>query len=544
MKKLDCHAEKKLRGGYYTPSEIADFLTDWALSDANATSMEPSCGDGAFIQSLARRYASLGATPEQVKARIFGVELYPHEAEKAGKYGAAIINDDFFSVYQEHIRDKRAFDVVVGNPPFIRYQNFEETYRTRAFSLVREAGISLNRLTNIWIPFLILSAECLSQSGRLGMVIPAELFQVDYAAETRKYLARKFDRLTIITFRKLLFEGAQQEVILLLGEIKSERKGIEIYELNDSTDLRTFSPDSQREIKRLDCDTEKWVKYYLSNRELQLLKRAEESGGLTPTTDLFEVNVGIVSGQNRFFVMNQAMRDSYHLADTVQPIVGRAEQLKGILLNKRDFQFLAEQQKNVFLFTPDDVDEASLAAPQRNYVAHGEEQGYHKGFKCRNRKRWYVVPQTWPPEAFMLRQIHRYPKIVLNQTDATNTDTLHKIRFRVGVNPEQIVSAFINSFTFAQCEVTGRSYGGGVMSFEPNEVRKLKIPMQNAAQIDFHRVDSLIRKDKLMDALDYVDSLVLSEGLGLSKADTLLLREIWMKLSDRRIRRRDKISAP
>ena len=529
---------KKLRGGYYTPAAITDFIVDWAVSDVGNMSLEPSCGDGAFIQSLSRRYAALGAFPERIRSSILGVELYPQEAEKAEKYGATIVNADFFSFYQEHIRNKRAFDAAVGNPPFIRYQNFEEAHRKLAFSLVKEAGIELNRLTNIWIPFLILSAECLSPKGRLGMVIPAELFQVDYAAETRKYLAEKFEHLIVITFRKLLFEGTQQEVALILGEMSSERKGIEVYELNDSRDLRTFALDEKRNIPKLDCDTEKWVKYYLSNQELQLLKQTAELEGVTPTTNLFEVNVGVVSGRNSFFVMNQATRDSYGLADTVQPVIGRAEQLRGIQLDEREFQNLAECQKKVFLFAPDDVDEKALAIHPREYVAHGEQQGFHKGFKCRNRKRWYVVPQSWPPEAFMLRQINRYPKIVLNRTEATNTDTLHKIRFHSGVNPKEIVPAFINSFTFAQCEVTGRSYGGGVMSFEPNEVRKLRIPANNAAQIDFERVDSLIREEKLTDALDYVDSIVLSDGLGLTRAEVLSLRGIWLKLSDRRIGRK------
>ena len=535
---------KKLRGGYYTPTAIADFIVDWAIPDADATSLEPSCGDGAFIQSLSRRYAALGALPEQMRSAILGVELHPHEAEKAEKYGATIVNADFFSFYQEHIRNKRVFDAAVGNPPFIRYQNFEEAYRKRAFSLAKEAGIELNRLTNIWIPFLILSAECLSPHGRLGMVIPAELFQVDYAAETRKYLSEKFEHLIVITFNKLLFEGAQQEVALLLGEMSSERKGIEIYELNDSQDLKAFAFDANRDVQKLDCDSEKWVKYYLNNRELQLLKTTAALKGVTPTTNLFEVNVGVVSGQNNFFVMNQATRDSYRLADTVQPVIGRAEQLRGIQLDERDFQNLAERQKKVFLFTPDDVDEKSLAVHQREYIEHGEKQGYHKGFKCRNRKRWYIVPQSWRPEAFMLRQINRYPKIVLNRTEATNTDTLHKIRFRPGVNPKEIVPAFINSFTFAQCEVTGRSYGGGVMSFEPNEVRKLQIPANNAAQIDFERVDSLIREDKLTDALDYVDSIVLSDGLGLTRGEVLSLRGIWLKLSDRRIGRKGERLRP
>lgn len=138
----------------------------------------------------------------------------------------------------------------------------------------------------------------------------------------------------------------------------------------------------------------------------------------------------------------------------------------------------------------------------------------------------------------MLRQIHRYPKIVLNGTAATNTDTLHKIRFKSGVSPEHIAAAFLNSFTFAQCEVTGRSYGGGVMSFEPNEVRKLKIPTNKIDSIDFEQVDRFIREGKLKDALEYVDSITLIDGLGLSKGEVLALREIWLKLSNRRLGRK------
>ena len=91
---------------------------------------------------------------------------------------------------------------------------------------MKENGFHPTKLTNIWLPFLILSCLALSENGRLGMVIPAELFQVNYAGETREFLARYFDRLTLITFQKLVFEEIQQEVILLLGEKKSEDKGI------------------------------------------------------------------------------------------------------------------------------------------------------------------------------------------------------------------------------------------------------------------------------------------------------------------------------
>lgn len=36
----------KLRGGYYTPHEISEFITKWAVSDTSESVLEPSCGDG------------------------------------------------------------------------------------------------------------------------------------------------------------------------------------------------------------------------------------------------------------------------------------------------------------------------------------------------------------------------------------------------------------------------------------------------------------------------------------------------------------------
>ena len=52
----------KLRGGYYTPREISEFITNWAISDTSESVLEPSCGDGGFIKALANCYKKLGAT--------------------------------------------------------------------------------------------------------------------------------------------------------------------------------------------------------------------------------------------------------------------------------------------------------------------------------------------------------------------------------------------------------------------------------------------------------------------------------------------------
>lgn len=63
-----------------------------------------------------------------------------------------------------------------------------------------------------------------------------------------------------------------------------------------------------------------------------------------------------------------------------------------------------------------------------------------------NKKNWYCVPQSWEPDAFILRQVNRYPRIILNHVNAVSTDTIHKVRFLDGVNPEFVAAAFFKFF--------------------------------------------------------------------------------------------------
>ena len=121
-----------------------------------------------------------------------------------------------------------------------------------------------------------------------------------------------------------------------------------------------------------------------------------------------------------------------------------------------------------------------------------------------------------------------------------STDTIQKVRFLDGVNPEFVAAAFLNSFTLALAEITGRSYGGGVLTFEPGEIRQLKIPMKNAEKLDVIRIDKLIRDDKIEEVLDYTDRILLIEGLGLTEFEVTTLRNIWIKLSERRIGRKER----
>lgn len=540
--------KQKLRGGYYTPSTITDFITKWALENNGKKILEPSCGDGEFIESIMKEIIVNNSHKDEIPTDLVAIEVDQNEAAKVKRriqkynefHNIRVISGDFFEFCKEALSNECKFDVVVGNPPFIKYQNFEEKYREIAFELLKGFGFSPTRLTNIWIPFLILSSYLLNDTGRFGMVIPTELFQVNYAAETRKFLSEYFDRINIITFNSLIFEGAQQEVIVLLAERKSKSNGIKVIELENISELEQFDYNllHNNSLKNVDHDSEKWTKYFLEESEIKLLRQLKKHEMVISCDKVLEVNVGVVTGLNKYFVINDEIREEFKLNSFTIPIVSRSMQLKGISYSNTDILNDSNEGKPIYLFSPDNIEYEKQPSVVKKYIDKGISNNVNGGYKCRIRKNWYVVPQTWIPEAFMLRQVHIYPKLVINNTKATCTDTIHKVRFKENYKSFNVATSFLNSMTFAFAEITGRSYGGGVLTFEPSEIRSLPIAITEFSEADYNKIDELMKKNKIDEVLDITDRIILKKYVGLSDEEVVMLRNIWRKLSSRRNRRK------
>lgn len=524
---------KKQRGGYYTPPGIAAFLANWAILDKSACVLEPSAGDGQIVAAAAQRLGQHG--------RITAVELYREEAEKAASNGGActtVIQGDFFNWFGGS-RPDGAFDAVLGNPPFIRYQDFEEQYRQPAFELMREEGLRPSRLTNAWLPFVAVATRALRSGGRLAFVLPAELLQVMYASELREYLARKYSHLSIVTFRRLLFDGIQQETVLLLG-IREDSPGarISFIELESLSDLDAKVVNAAKPVKvSLDHAREKWTQYYLSPTELGLIREIEKSEAFTTLGELAEVDVGIVTGRNEFFVMTADEASRRDLLPWCVPLVGRSAQIPGLVLHRDDWEHLLRNEDRCLLLQLGDAQRSALPRSALSYVRYGERKGFHKGYKCRVRlPHWWDVPSVWVPDAFLLRQIHDGPRIVQNRANVTCTDTIHRVRTTTA-DSAWLAAAAMNSLTFAFAEIRGRSYGGGVLELEPTEAEMLPFPRPGVVPLPLDDLDDWARSKTVEQMLGETDRLVLQPA-GLSKRDVIVLRGIWRKLYERRIGRK------
>jgi adenine-specific DNA-methyltransferase len=541
---------QKCRGGYYTPPFLARFLAEWAVRAPTDRVLEPSCGDGELLVAAARALERRGASRADVDAHLLGQELDPDEAAAARRrlasegLGGTVRAGDFFGGVAA-LGSGARFDAIVGNPPFVRYQTFPEAHREPAFALMRAAGLRPTRLTNAWVPFVVAATTLLDDAGRLAMVLPAELLQVGYAGELRRFLSDAFHRITLFTFRKLVFADIQQEVVLLCADRAAEGDaGIATVEIDDPAELDRAFREKPPETKVLDHATEKWTRYFLSAAELALVRRVEEDPRITRLGAVAEVDVGVVTGLNACFVMDAAAAEARGATAFTIPVVSRSAQLAGARLSRRDHAALERASAPVRLLDLPDVPRAALPARVRRYLAAGEAAGWHTGFKCRTREPWWRVPSRWAPDAFLLRQIHHHPKLVLNGAGATSTDTIHRVRFRSAVDGPRITAAFVNSLTFAFSELVGRSYGGGVLGLEPTEAERLPVPLAGAEELSLPDVDRALRAGDVHRALAAADAVLLERALGLSRVEVETLRRVWEKLRDRRHGRKKRAAMP
>ena len=546
----------KLRGGYYTPGAVATWLCQWAIRAADDSVLEPSCGDGRFLAVAAGQLLKLGARADAMTEQLLGVELIAAEAAAARHRleatvgglptGSNVVTDDFFAWWLR--RGRRKFTAVVGNPPFIRYQSFPEPARGRAMAIMQTLGLRPNKLTNIWVPFVAAAAETLAPGGRLALVVPAELLQVTYAGQLRAFLTEKFAHLDIVTCNELIFPDAEQEVVLLLanGALPLRTVGntcrVAMTEVAGQADLLSVPPLrllAGAEEKDVRGDREKWLKYFLTGREIELMRELRSHPRIAELGLLAEVDVGIVTGANDFFVLRGDDVRQRGLGRFTRRLVSKAAHMRGTVFTNADWELLAGKDERVHLVDMRLSAAGKLGQAASAYVAEGEARQIQKGYKCSIRKPWFHVPAIWNPDAFLFRQIHDFPRLVLNSANATSTDTIHRVRVRV-CDAKSLVAGSFSHLTAASAEIEGRSYGGGVLELEPNEAERVLVPDAAALQaaLPLEECDALLRAKRLDAVLAENDRLLLHGALGLSLADCASLKAIWTKMQRRRFDRR------
>lgn len=531
--------EQKLRGAYYTPLKLAEHIVALFKKDNQIkTVFEPSCGDGVFFDALLNQ-KQLGNLETVLGLEINQDEIQPMQQKFQGT-SINIQHGDFFDFYKNHNNDSR-FDLILGNPPYIRYQYLLDSQRDEMSKILVSHGMRSNKLINAWVGFTVACVHLLSNEGKIAFVIPAEILQVAYAKDLRKYLASNLEAITLITFKELVFNDIEQEIVVLLGEKKAKIKGIRIIELDN---LDSFSSEIlNTSFQQISSTEEKWTKYFTSEKETEFVNQVKNSKKFIKFSELATINVGITTGNNSYFSLNEDIVNKYDLSKFCKPLIGRSVQANSVFFEKKDWDENIKNKKKAFLLDLNGYTKDDLSKKQQEYIIYGENEKQNVGYKCMIREYWYQIPSIWVPDAFFLRRNNLYPKLILNKCNAVSTDTMHRIAIKEGIDKERVILSYYNSISFAFTEICGRSYGGGVLEILPGEVGEIYLPKFDDIPAEkIHRllleVDRIVRENhSIEEALELIDNEILITELHMNKKYCDTARQIWKKLQTRRINR-------
>lgn len=300
------------------------------------------------------------------------------------------------------------------------------------------------------------------------MVIPSEIFHIPHSQSLRRFLAEHCSRILIFDPEELWFDNALQGVVLLLAEKKTavtERSmGVAVQSVESREVLHENAANYFETADYINGDSihGKWMPVFLSKKERSLLKALKSDRRFATFDDLAEVDVGIVTGANKFFLVTDEVVEAFGLEQWAHPMFGRSDHVAGVIFDKAD---LAANRKaglpmNFLWF--DDMAFSSFPASVQRYLRTGEEQGLPKRYKCRVREPWFRVPSVHSSPVGMLKRAHHYPRLVLNKAKTFTTDTAYRIQPKE-TTAVSLVYSFLNSLTCLSAELEGRHYGGGVL---------------------------------------------------------------------------------
>ena len=534
-------SDEKLRGGFYTPKVIVDFVLRWAFNgNPQYDILEPSCGDGAFLRQIKNNKYSYN--------NITAIELEESEAAKAKLLNVprtTILNRDFFK-YCNSTKDK--FDLIIGNPPYIRYQYFDKDQRKEAELISSKAGLKYSKLTNAWVSFIIGASLLLKDKGKIGFILPAEVLQVTYAKQLRVYLSKFFHKINIISFQKLVFPDVQQEVVLLLCEKNSVLShNIEHIEVRNVDGLNNIDINMLKNTqKKIDFKSNKWTFYFLDQKEINFIQRFLSNKIIGTLGDYAKVEVGITTGSNEFFTVPYSKLHEYNLTKYAKPLVGRSVQVPSLIFSNNDWKENSINGNKSYLLLFPTLSDIQKNRKAMEYLSDGQKNNVHKYYKCTIRDEWYRVPSAWVSEALFIRRNNMFPRLIINEAKAFTTDTMHRVTIKKDkdiftnkeINIRSLVASYYNSLSFAFSEICGRSHGGGVLELMPNEVENIILPYKESNSKLINKIDHMMRVGEKIDhILDFTDKIILKEGYGLPSADIKIARSIWKKLQQRRLMR-------
>lgn len=363
--KIKQHSKNKF-GQYFTPKVIAEFMIDLADITQQSNILEPSCGEGVFLELLQQKgFNNLSA--------------YEIDKELATEFP--------FVRYESFVSAKidERFDLIIGNPPYIRWKNLEEELK-QELSSNPIWNRYFNSLCDYLYIFILKSIELLNENGQLIFICPEYWLNTTHSISLRNYMVQNgffeqiyhfnetpiFDKVTVSTIIFKFVKGKQETKNKKIHVVKFYANQKLTQDTLNSLKNKTYLKDSEYlEVSQFKTN-ERWLLQTDETKaELQLLENVCQKKQVTSLLALFDnkteyhtigeicdIGNGLVSGLDKAFQVNGHQLNENEKSATIDVV--KAKDLK---------PFFAENITK-YIFIQDGLEEGEFKQAYPNFYLH------------------------------------------------------------------------------------------------------------------------------------------------------------------------------
>lgn len=566
-------------GEYYTPPAITDLITRLTIDEANETILDPACGSGGFLVSAYHRKKGLlpveQGSHERILDQIYGTDINRFPAHlsainlaiqelSAYTENVHIEVSDFFQVAPDTMRFGReqaspagsktedgmiregvgGFDAVVGNPPYIRYQNIgdKDTVRSHLSTNVVDADY-LSGFSDIYCYFITHSTQFLTEGGQLGFIVSDRWLDTQYGEDLQRFLLGNYKIRAVIRFDTQAFDDALVGSSVIIAEkcdddidrAEQRAKFLQVREqigVDNVTSLVEQEIDTDELIVAEDYrllattqaalkDIKKWNLLYSAPPIYFDIVRGD---GMAELQDVADLHTGKKVGGNPFFYRRKEEWEEMGLQQYTSPAIKASGQV-----NKIRFDDVTAEEWEV-LDVLDLVEEAlndnhsfgdNKLTHTKNwlekhghkalleYVSWGEDEEYHEHDRCERRDVWFCIDDArqYRPPLVIPQFLWRANRVLWNEAEAFVDWQFHVLNPHDDIENELLCGILNSRVVWLARELEGRQAGGEGMTrseLRLYEAKQLSIP--DPRQMTENQQREIIEAvESLIDAEDHIE---------------------------------------
>lgn len=549
---------------------------EWLLQ---LTICDPACGSGAFLNQALDFLIAEHRYVDELQAKLFGDSLVLSDVEKSIlehnifgvdlneesveiaklslwlrtaqpnrklndlnnniKCGNSLIDDpevagDKAFNWQQafpHVFEKGGFDVVIGNPPYVRQEMLPKTEKEYYIDKFKVG----NGVADLYVYFYETALNILVNDGYLGFITPNKFYKTKYGKELRQFLIN-FKIIELIDFFELkVFEDASTDSQITIIRKNNHTTEFLYFPIKQISDFRNNSY-SGIEINPINLSDEIWV--FNDKIELAILEKMQKNSVSLKEYTNNGIEYGIKTGLNEAFIIdeeikNQIIKEDPKSAELIKPYVSGTEIEKYFINYNQKYIITTFPAKNIDIEEYKGVKNYLLLNFGKERLSQTGEQGSRK----KTNGKWYETQDS----------IKYYSSFEKKKIIYIHTAVNHKFYYDeegyyinnscyLISNVDKFLSVWLNSqiFTFYKklnFVAYGDSSESGRAKLDYNKMVNVPIPIlsEDLKQPFIEKADVMLNLHKDLQSIGSKFLALLSSELGLEQVSKKM--EDWYLLT-------------